>query len=90
MHTCGQNTQSAGPRCVYLDWAKLGSPVNSSTKIDFLNYVFYVSEIDECATNPCLNNGTCVDLLNSYYCNCSAGYNGSHCETGISELDSIS
>ena len=41
-----------------------------------------VAEIDECASNPCSNNGTCVDLLNDFYCNCSAGFNGSHCEIG--------
>ena len=60
------------------------SAVNSSTKISILK-TFHISEIDECATNPCLNNGTCVDLFNNYYCNCSAGYNGSHCEIGTSE-----
>ena len=37
---CKQNTQSAGPRFVHLDWAKLGSPVNSSTKIDFLKHLY--------------------------------------------------
>lgn len=26
--------------------------------------------IDECASNPCLNNGKCVDGVNSYYCVC--------------------
>jgi len=25
---------------------------------------------DECASNPCLNNGKCVDGVNKYYCVC--------------------
>lgn len=40
------------------------------------------SEIDECASNPCQNNGTCTDLLHEFYCNCSAGFKGSNCEIG--------
>jgi EGF-like domain len=36
--------------------------------------------IDECATmEPCLNNATCVDLLNAYRCECTVGFNGKWC-----------
>jgi hypothetical protein len=27
-----------------------------------------------------LNNGTCVDQINAYFCVCWDGYNGTHCE----------
>ena len=30
--------------------------------------------IDDCINNPCLNNGSCVDGVNSYTCVCSPGY----------------
>ena len=40
------------------------------------------TEIDECASNPCQNGGTCTDLLDSYTCNCIEGYIGLDCETG--------
>ncbi|KAK7105726.1 hypothetical protein V1264_017068 [Littorina saxatilis] len=40
------------------------------------------SDIDECASSPCQNGGSCVDQVNAYTCNCPAGYNGSNCETG--------
>ncbi|XP_053397800.1 neurogenic locus notch homolog protein 1-like isoform X1 [Mercenaria mercenaria] len=43
------------------------------------------TEIDECASNPCENGGTCVDALNSYSCNCVAGYMDTNCETDINE-----
>ena len=41
-----------------------------------------VSDIDECASNPCVNDATCVDNVNGYTCNCAAGYTGTHCEQG--------
>ncbi|CAF0821908.1 unnamed protein product [Adineta steineri] len=41
--------------------------------------------VDLCQiTNPCLNNGTCVNTLSSTYtCTCMQGFTGSHCETDI-------
>lgn len=41
--------------------------------------------IDECATNPCVNNATCIDLINDYSCNCFDGYGGQNCEQDILE-----
>jgi hypothetical protein len=39
------------------------------------------TEIDECASGPCLNGGTCMDLLNNYTCVCTPAYNGTNCQT---------
>ena len=33
-------------------------------------------EIDECASNPCLNGGNCKDLIASYACICLLGFRG--------------
>ena len=41
----------------------------------------FVTDTDECADNPCVNNGTCVDLVNAYECICLAGFNSSNCST---------
>lgn len=30
-------------------------------------------DIDECASQPCYNGGTCVDLPQGYKCQCKAG-----------------
>ncbi|XP_035687857.1 brevican core protein-like [Branchiostoma floridae] len=38
-------------------------------------------DVDECASNPCQNGGTCTDGLNRYTCECVAGFTGDNCET---------
>ncbi|XP_072023076.1 neurocan core protein-like [Amphiura filiformis] len=44
--------------------------------------------INECASSPCLNRGTCRDGVNQYTCNCVPGYNGLRCERNINECGS--
>ena len=39
-------------------------------------------DIDDCSSSPCRNDGTCIDKINRYICNCKSGYNGTVCETG--------
>ena len=35
---------------------------------------------------PCQNNGTCIDEINNYRCNCAnTGFEGPHCEINIDE-----
>ena len=40
------------------------------------------SEIDECASDPCQNNGTCEDNIGMFNCSCEPGYQGMVCEIG--------
>ena len=40
--------------------------------------------IDECLSDPCYNNGTCVDGINGFTCNCSDDYFGRLCEIEVS------
>ena len=50
----------------------------------FKNYLllFLVVDEDNCGAVVCNNGGSCVDEVNDYYCDCSPGYTGEHCETG--------
>ena len=40
-----------------------------------------VSDIDECASSPCLNRATCHDEVNKYRCVCPEGlFTGDRCQ----------
>ena len=39
-------------------------------------------DIDECASSPCQNGGSCTDVVNGHTCNCVDGYDGPNCENG--------
>ena len=45
-------------------------------------YLYFYSDINECASNPCRNGGQCKNRLNYYTCTCADGYIGTHCEQG--------
>ena len=47
--------------------------------------VCVLDDIDECASDPCQNAGTCVNGVNRFWCVCVDGFTGSECE-GISRL----
>ncbi|CAB0039615.1 unnamed protein product [Trichogramma brassicae] len=44
--------------------------------------------IDECAGNPCLNGGTCTDLINGFKCKCADGFAGVHCQINVDDCAS--
>ncbi|KAK3599228.1 hypothetical protein CHS0354_012836 [Potamilus streckersoni] len=46
------------------------------------------TEIDNCASNPCQNFGTCQNFVNGYHCHCLPGFTGYNCETDINECSS--
>ncbi|XP_065061043.1 uncharacterized protein LOC135688224 isoform X1 [Rhopilema esculentum] len=44
---------------------------------------------NECSSNPCMNSGTCTDMVADYKCTCMDGYTGKNCETDIDECESL-
>ena len=48
----------------------------------FFFIIIFATEILECASDPCLNDATCVEQVNGYECQCPAGFVGTNCETG--------
>ena len=45
--------------------------------------------IDDCASDPCQNEGKCVDGVGTYHCICPAGFNGTNCEHNIDECVNV-
>jgi hypothetical protein len=45
-------------------------------------------DIDECASQPCRNGGSCVDGANEFACVCVGGYTGGLCAVDIDECAS--
>ena len=39
----------------------------------------FLTDIDDCSPNPCKNQGTCIDKVNSYSCSCVAKFTGENC-----------
>ena len=44
--------------------------------------LFFYTDINECASNPCMNDGTCVDHVDGFTCYCSRGFKGPLCNIG--------
>lgn len=40
------------------------------------------ADINDCASSPCKNGGTCIDGINSFQCFCPDGWEGSLCDVG--------
>ena len=40
------------------------------------------TDINDCASHPCENNGTCTDGVKGFNCSCAKGFNGIRCERG--------
>uniref|UniRef100_K1QKZ4 Putative fat-like cadherin-related tumor suppressor-like protein n=1 Tax=Magallana gigas TaxID=29159 RepID=K1QKZ4_MAGGI len=46
------------------------------------NYGVGCEDINECASNPCQNGGTCFNNINSFSCSCPGHVYGTTCEYG--------
>ncbi|ESN91540.1 hypothetical protein HELRODRAFT_70552, partial [Helobdella robusta] len=44
-------------------------------------------ELNECASNPCLNAATCLNLVNQFKCICTDEFTGTHCQHGNDDDD---
>lgn len=57
-----------------------GPPRHPSTEASAARF----PDVNECASRPCQNGGTCTHSVNSFSCQCPAGFRGPTCETGKS------
>ena len=54
---------------------KIGTVVD----VIVVDCVPFSSDINDCSANSCQNGGTCIDGVNSFTCNCAAGWIGDTC-----------
>ena len=46
----------------------------------YLFILFYVIVQEHCYSQPCLNNGSCVNSADGYQCACVTGFQGQNCQ----------
>ncbi|XP_043213530.1 mucin-17-like [Amphibalanus amphitrite] len=44
-------------------------------------------DVNECASFPCLNGGTCIDHINAFQCVCQPGFSGRLCQTALQNCE---
>ena len=45
--------------------------------------------VDNCASSPCQNGASCLNMIGSYQCLCATGYTGAQCQTIIDNCASL-
>ncbi|XP_078495665.1 uncharacterized protein LOC144751206 [Ciona intestinalis] len=80
--TCTDGMDSYTCTCVA---GYIGANCTNSFFYWICNFKLLLTDIDDCATNPCMNNGTCTDGVDSYTCICVAGYTGANCTADIDD-----
>ena len=71
----------------------MGTILSLKWKWIYFFILYLILDIDECIEfkdTQCYNNGTCVNTIGSYTCNCTLGWGGLKCETGKLFLSKIS
>lgn len=64
----------------------LSLELNQTNKISIESNFEYFTEVNECLSKPCKNNGTCQNTDVGVSCVCQPGFTGKFCEKGKKSL----
>lgn len=48
-------------------------------------FIFFLSDVDECLQNICVNAHSCQNLGGDYLCKCHKGWSGKNCTTNTND-----
>lgn len=70
-------------RMLYCDHERLYDSCQF-TSLFYMQYThdIKITDIDECKTNPCQNNGVCINTRGSFSCKCQQGWTSKTCQQG--------
>lgn len=65
-------------------WLILYHLLSCKTKTKIFNTVHFcfIAAVDHCFSNPCRFNRPCINLLDTYQCDCGSNFTGQNCEEG--------
>ncbi|CAO2614162.1 Aggrecan core protein, partial [Lemmus lemmus] len=76
----GEETQAAETSISLTDVPTPSSPEGSGETEAAAAGPWFLADIDECLSSPCLNGATCVDAIDNFTCLCLPSYGGDLCE----------
>ncbi|KAM9586417.1 aggrecan core protein [Trichechus inunguis] len=76
----GEETQTAETAIYPTEAAVPASPEKTGESGSPNGGPWFLADIDECLSSPCLNGATCVDAFDSFTCLCLPSYGGNLCE----------
>ena len=75
-----RDTERGRDRKRQIELDKIGHDINDITITTIVTCIFSgitcEININECMSDPCVNNGTCQDGVNMYMCDCISGWEG--------------
>ncbi|KAL4609344.1 protein crumbs 2-like [Arapaima gigas] len=99
---CAEEPCENGGRCFQRsDRTQVSTLLNTDQELSYANAAGYLCwcrpgftgencsvNINECASQPCHNGSTCVDLVDRYACVCQPGFTDTECQVNINECAS--